>query len=293
MQHEHKHDQSANITKSSKGSRAGYRDDHNARFDRRVFSGCLRLISCRWQPYTHGILPGRDGNGPLVPLFRRCRRKHLHVWGAIQGEWRCCSVCICNMVCEWQTCGTESDHCSAPSGWVAIDRSGAPTAVTIGGELYSQDVSIFLSDAVWGTKLESGMIRVTEREHGLGKIDFSSLGRLGLFGGIEMIPGRGIRYTGELTAGMEADLSPVYPYKIRTAQFTDSYNGFSVLDEHNAVVLREGLLRTKNFQFFEHEGRHFLIFVSRAVHNDSENAPWAVFGFAQVNPTLNRQNPSD
>ena len=181
----------------------------------------------------------------------------------------------------------------APSGWVAIDRSGAPTAVTIGGELYSQDVSIFLSDAVWGTKLESGMIRVTEREHGLGKIDFSSLGRLGLFGGIEMIQGRGIRYTGELTAGMEADLSPVYPYKIRTAQFTDSYNGFSVLDEHNAVVLREGLLRTKNFQFFEHEGRHFLIFVSRAVHNDSENAPWAVFGFAQVNPTLNRQNPSD
>ena len=181
----------------------------------------------------------------------------------------------------------------APSSWVAINRNGAPTAVTIGGELYSQDVSIFLSDAVWGAKLESGMIRVTEREHGLGKIDFSSLGRLGLFGGMEMIQGRGIRYTGELTAGMEADLSPVYPYKIRTAQFTDSYNGFSVLDEHNAVVLREGLLRTRNFQFFEHEGRHFLIFVSRAVHNDPENAPWAVFGFAQVNPTLNRQNLSD
>ena len=176
----------------------------------------------------------------------------------------------------------------APSSWIAIDRNGASSAVTIGGELYSQDVSEFLREAVWGVKIESGMIRVTEREHELGKIDFSSLGPLGLFDRIEMIQGRGIRYTGELTAGAEGDLSPIYPYKIRTTQFTDSYNGFSVLDENNAVVLSEGLLRTKNFQFFEHEGRHFLIFVSRAAHNDPVNAPWAVFGFVQVNLILSR-----
>ena len=174
----------------------------------------------------------------------------------------------------------------APSSWLAIDRNGASSAVTIGGELYGQDVSEFLRDAVWGAKLESGMIRVTEREHRLGKIDFSSLGQLGLFDRMEMIQDRGIRYTGELIAGAEGDLRPIYPYKIRTTQFTDSYNGFSVLDENNAVVLSEGLLRTKNFQFFEHGGEHFLIFVSRAVHNDPERAPWAVFGFAQVNPTL-------
>ena len=174
----------------------------------------------------------------------------------------------------------------APSSWVAINRNGAPTAVTIGGEPYSQDVSTFFSDAIWDAKLESGMIRVTEREHDLGKIAFSSLGRLGLFDRMEMSHGKGIRYTGELTAGTEADLSPIYPYKILTTQFTDSYNSFSVLDEHNAVVLEKGLLRTRNFQFLEHEGRHFLIFVARASHNDPRKAPWVVFGFAQVNPIL-------
>ena len=83
-------------------------------------------------------------------------------------------------------------------------------------------------------------------------------------------------------------MRPIYPYKIRITQFTDSYNGFSVLDEHNAVVLSEGLLRTKNFQFFEHDGGHFLIFVARAAHNDPNKVPWAVFGFAQVNPILSR-----
>ncbi len=181
----------------------------------------------------------------------------------------------------------------APSSWVAIDRNGTPSAVTIGGETYSQDVSTFLNDVDWDAELESGTIRVTEQEHDLGKIDLLSLGRLGLFDGMEMSPGRGIRFTGELTAGSEEDLSPIYPYKIRTTQFTDSYNGFSVLDENNALVLSEGLLRTRNFQFFEHEDRHFLIFVSRAAHNDPENAPWAVFGFTQVNPTLNGQNLSD
>ena len=175
-----------------------------------------------------------------------------------------------------------------PSSWVAINKNGASTGVTIGGELYSQDVSEFLRDAVWGAKLEAGTIRVTERELELGKIDSSLLGRLGFFDRLEMIQGRGIRYTEELTAGAEADLRPIYPYKVQTTQFTDSYNGFSVLDEHNAVILSEGLLRTKNFQFFEHEGRHFLIFVARASHNDPNKAPWAVFGFAQVNPTLGR-----
>ena len=78
----------------------------------------------------------------------------------------------------------------APSSWVAINRNGAPTAVTIGGEPYSQDVSTFLSDAVWDAKLESGMIRVKKREHDLGKIDFSSLGRLGLFDRMEMSQGK-------------------------------------------------------------------------------------------------------
>ena len=59
------------------------------------------------------------------------------------------------------------------------------------------------------------------------------------------------------------------------------------------MVLSEGLLRTRNFQFFEHEGQHFLIFVARAAHNDSDKAPWAVCGFAHVNLTLSRHNLSN
>lgn len=58
------------------------------------------------------------------------------------------------------------------------------------------------------------------------------------------------------------------------------------------MVLSEGLLRTKNVQFFEHEGRHFLIFVARAAHNDPNKVTWAVFGFAQVNLILSRWNLS-
>ena len=62
------------------------------------------------------------------------------------------------------------------------------------------------------------------------------------------------------------------------------------MDERNVVVLDQGLLRTRNFEIFEYGSEYFLIFVSRAVHNDPENAPWAVFGFAEVNPTLSVQD---
>ena len=174
----------------------------------------------------------------------------------------------------------------SPQSWVAINNNGTPTPVTIGGKKYSQDVSEFFRNVVWSAKLESGMIRVTAQDNGLGKIDPQSLRQLGFFNRMEMRQGRGIQYTGELTAGAERDLRPVYPYKIRATQFSDSYNGFSVLDEHNAVVLSQGVLRTKNFQIFEHGGEHFLIFVSRAAHNDPQKSPWVVFGLTQINPTL-------
>ncbi len=107
-----------------------------------------------------------------------------------------------------------------------------------------------------------------------------------------MRQGRGIRYTGELTVNAEESLTPVYPYSIRTSRFADSYDEFNVLDEHDSVV-HKGLLRTRNFQFSNHNGKHFLVFVSRSDHRDPERDPWAVFGFLQVNLTLNPQNLSD
>ncbi len=175
----------------------------------------------------------------------------------------------------------------APSSWLAINKNGASSEVKIGRKQYSHDVSEFLRDAVWGAELGSGLIRVTERENKLGKIELSSLDSLGLFDKIEMIQGRGVHYTDELIAGAEWDMSPFYSYKIQTHRYADSYNSFSLLDKHDKEVIRNGFLRTRNFQFVEHENKHFMIFVSRAEHNDPEEAPWAVFGFTQVNPTLN------
>ncbi|MDE0004971.1 MAG: hypothetical protein OXQ29_19950 [Rhodospirillaceae bacterium] len=163
--------------------------------------------------------------------------------------------------------------------------------MTIGSETYSHDVSDFLRNAVWGVRLDSGMLRVTEREHDLGRIESPSLHQLGLFDHIEMSQGIGIQFTTQLTAGAEADLRPVYPFKIQTTQFSDNYNAFAVLDENDTVVLAHGLLRTRDFQFFEYGGNHYLIFVSRAVHNDPGAAPWAVFGFAQVSPILRLDQP--
>ncbi len=181
----------------------------------------------------------------------------------------------------------------SPESWVALDRNGAFTPVTIGGTTYSPDVSTFLRDAVWHADDDSGLIRVMEGNYGLASLDFESLGRLGLFDWIEMSQDKGIQFTGELTAGAEYDLLPVYPFKVRATQFKDEYNGFDVLDAHDRIVFSQGLLRTRNFQLFEYVGEHYLIFVSRARHNDPNKEPWAVFGFTQVDPILSRQHFSD
>ena len=169
-----------------------------------------------------------------------------------------------------------------PQSWIAIGKTGVPTAVKIGRKENVPD-SLFLNAVTWGAILEFGNIRVLSPEnHGLAKMELQSLSNLGFFNHveIEMLTGRGIRFTGELSIGEQDDLSP-YPYTIRTERFVNSYNGYSILDT-NQVLIEDGLLRSKDFRFFKHEDKHFLIFVSRAIHNDAENEPWAVFGFTEL-----------
>ncbi|MDE2878625.1 hypothetical protein [Candidatus Palauibacter soopunensis] len=171
--------------------------------------------------------------------------------------------------------------------WIAIDRSGVPVDLRIGGEPgRSPDPSMFLRDAVWGIRHDAGTVRVTAGGRDLARIGFPSFGSLGFFDGIGMLEGRGLRYTDDLQTGMEAELYPPYPYRIRADNFGDSYNAFSVLSADGAAVVNEGSLRSKSFQVFEHEGDHFLVFVSRAVHNEPDSPPQAAFGFAQVYLTL-------
>ena len=175
--------------------------------------------------------------------------------------------------------------------WVAMDKSGVLIPVKIGQKHNAPD-SLFLIDTIWRARLETGKIRVTSSEnHPLASIGFQSLETLGLFNdiSIEMLTGRGIRFSGELTAGRQEDLSP-YPYAIRTEEFVDSYNTYSVLDTKGKVI-RKGSLRSKDVSFFRHEGKHFMIFVSRAVHNDPENLPFAVFGFGQFKISTSMRYP--
>ena len=173
-----------------------------------------------------------------------------------------------------------------PTSWVAIDRGGTPIPVTIGEMDPTQVAAEFMQTISWNVHVEPNSLRVVGGGHNLGKIDGLTLERLGLFNAMAMGNGRGILYTRELTANVVEDLSPVYQYKIETTNFVDSYNGFRVLDENGDVVLQNTSLRTKNFQFFEHDDMYFLVFVSRAAHNDPEKEPWAVFGFAQVTLSL-------
>lgn len=168
-----------------------------------------------------------------------------------------------------------------PRSWVAIGEKGVPTAIKIGRKEIVPD-SLFLSGVTWDVILESGNVRVLSPEnHGLAKIELRSLSELGFFNHIEidMLTQTSIRFTRELSAGEKQDLSP-YPYTIRTEEFEESYNGYSILDS-NQVVVEEGSLRSRNFRFFKHKDKHFIIFVTRAVHDHKENDPWAVFGFTE------------
>lgn len=173
-----------------------------------------------------------------------------------------------------------------PDDWVAIGRDGAPVDLRIGGQAVNPDASEFLRNTIWDIRSDSNAIRVQAGAHDLAQIGLPSVGSLGLFDQIQMVEGRGLRYTDDLTQGMEAGLSPPYPFRIRADGFGDSYNGFSILDADGGAVVVEGSLRSGSFLFFEHEGSHFLVFVSRAVHNDADLDPFAAFGFAQVRLSL-------
>lgn len=168
-----------------------------------------------------------------------------------------------------------------PAEWTAMDRSGAPVGIRIGQDSVVPDPSL-LEDAVWSVRNVGGAIRAAAGDRALAKIDLSSLGLIGLFNQVRMPDGRAIQFTGELARGTEADLFPPYPFRIRATDFRNNYNGYAILDRDDDTVIVEDVLITKSFKVFSHNGEYFVVFVSRAVHNDPDREPWAVFGFAQL-----------
>ena len=169
----------------------------------------------------------------------------------------------------------------APPEWMALDRTGAPVDIRIGQDLLVSDPSV-LADAVWSVASAAGTFRIAAGDKTLATIDPASLTSVGLFNQVRMPSGRAIQFSEELAVGMEDDLFPPYPFRIRATAFRDDYNGYSVLSRHDDSVVDEDALITKNFKVFAYNGQFFAVFVARAVHNDPEREPWAVYGFAQL-----------
>ena len=176
-----------------------------------------------------------------------------------------------------------------PPEWMAMDRNGAPVGIRIGQDSVIPDPSL-LEDAVWSVENVGGAIRAAAGDRTLARIDLSSLGSVGLFNQVRMPDGRAIRFTGELARGMEADLFP-YPFRIRATDFRDSYNGYAILGRDGDAVIVEDVLITRTFKVFSHDGEYFAVLVSRAVHNDPGREPWAVFGFAQFELSVDAAAP--
>ncbi len=168
----------------------------------------------------------------------------------------------------------------APASWVAMDRTGAPVDIRIGQDSLTSDPSV-LADAVWSAASAGGTFRVAAGDKTLARIDPASLDSVGLFNQVKMPSGLAIRFTEQLAAGMEDDLLP-YPFRIRAISFRDEYNRYAILSRDDDSVVDEDALIKRNFKVFAHNGQSFLVFVVRAVHNDADREPWAVFGFAQL-----------
>ena len=168
-----------------------------------------------------------------------------------------------------------------PGEWMAIDQHGAPVGIRIGQDSVVPDPSL-LEGAVWSVKNVDGTVRAATGDRTLAKIDVSSLASLGLFNQVRMPDGRAIRFTSELSEGMEADLFPPYPFRIRATGFRDNYNSYVILNRDDGAVLDEDVLITRNFKVFGHNGEYFVVFVSLSAHNDPDRAPWAVFGLVQL-----------
>lgn len=176
----------------------------------------------------------------------------------------------------------------APADWMAMDRTGAPVDIRVGQDSLVSDPSV-LADAVWSAATVAGTFRVAAGDQTLARIDPASLGSVGLFNHVGMPSGQAIQFTEELAVGMEDDLFPPYPFRIRATGYRDDYNAYSILSRDDDSVVDEGALFTKNFKVFAYNGQFFAVFVAWAVHNDPEREPWAVFAFAQLE--LSVQSP--
>ena len=182
-----------------------------------------------------------------------------------------------------------------PDSWIAMDKTfGSPREITVNGmTLPLPQGSSLMQNVVWMGRPEEAALRVTVTESGeeieLGKIESRSLMEIGLFN--EVGEAGTVRFTGEMYAGSIESLTPTYSYQIEATGFADSDNGVRVMDEGGTEVY-SGSLQSRDLAFFEHDGERFLVFVVRAIHNNPQQDPYAVFGFAQIQTRLNL-DPAD
>jgi len=170
----------------------------------------------------------------------------------------------------------------ASSEWFAMDRTtGVPVEVTIGQVRLSPDTES-LSDVEWRVERRDDAIRVVSGDAVLVRLDPESLGAIGLFDDARMADQRVIKFTNPLEQGRKADLYPPYPFEIEATSFGDDYNGYTVVDRKTGAEAKSGTLRTETFEVFSYENRSYVILVSEAVHNSPNRAPWAEFGFAEL-----------
>ncbi len=84
---------------------------------------------------------------------------------------------------------------------------------------------------------------------------------------------------------------PSVPVRIRATDFRDNYNGYAILGRDADTVIVEDMLITRTFKVFGHNGEYFAVLVSRAVRNDPDREPRAVFGFAQLELSVGGATP--
>lgn len=168
-----------------------------------------------------------------------------------------------------------------PTEWIAIDRTGKPVDIRIGQIRLSPDTEL-LTDAEWSVESRDGVIRVVAGDETLAKVDPESLRSVGLFSEAGMADNRVIKFTDPLEPGDEADLNPPYPFRIRADEFSDDFNVYSIMDTETDTAIRSNQLLTRTFDVFNYKDRTYVILVSEAAHDEPNRAPWAVFGFAEL-----------
>ena len=175
-----------------------------------------------------------------------------------------------------------------PETWVALNHQlGVPVAVEVNGrERVSLPRPNPLRDYQWHAKFsEQGLVLTSQQNDSfaVGYINFNALESLQLFNAIE--DPSTLRFTDKLSAGQQnIELAP-YRIILNVGQFDDGLSAFTLIDA-TTNQQKSGSLRNKASQIITLSGRHYLILVAAAVHNEEEK--WVQFGFVELTTSLDR-----